>query len=110
MTAPSKTEPRIGAVDLAALMYEAQFVSPGSDPAAREAMRRLSYRLAGELFPIKSSKAEDVELQELRRARFISLCGYRLPDPLAHLRSKCYLPSGPGDVRRTVRRDLGGEL
>lgn len=104
-------EARLSAVDLAALLYEAQFVSPGSDPTVREAMRGLTYRLAGELFPHgRNPNEEATRAVELRRARFIRLAGFRLPAGFEKYEGMCYTPSGPGDVRRTARKEFGGEL
>lgn len=104
-------EARLSAVDLAAQLYEAQYTGQGSDPAAREVLRNLAYRLAGELFPHGRNPSEEATRDvELRRARFIRLAGFRLPVGYRIYDGMCYTPVAPGDVRRTARKYFGGEL
>lgn len=100
--------PTIDLAELAEMMNEIQFSNDGSAPEARAVLRLLVGRIAGAAFPVETTLASDLDELQLRRARFIRLAGYRLPDPLKHLEEKTTPPNWLSSLARKRRFIMQG--
>jgi hypothetical protein len=85
--------PKLALSEVAAILNEAQYSGAGCTEEGREVLRKLALKLAICAFPQASTLTSEVEETDLRRARFIRVAGFRLPDTLKHLESKTTPPN-----------------